>query len=249
MDIKQIALIESKMNSLGQKNEIVYLDIGSSFGGLPPIWNYFIEKHNMKAIMIDMQDDGMINRYSKEKVIRVQAALGNNEINQEVYLTRGRWCSSFLKPNMDALKEYPVKEWFELEKEIMIPLRRYDKISDEIQLPQPHFIKIDVQGFEKQVLEGMGALLEGVLCIEHETHLRSIYKGQATFNEIYNYLYNNGFRLCDLKPVGVFEGEALEFDAFWYKKTVNDQENKLIDIWKIANNLRQGLYYKDMPAL
>ncbi|WP_136465405.1 FkbM family methyltransferase [Flagellimonas onchidii] len=248
MDNIKKKLLDLMIDKFDDVFELIYLDVGSA-GGLNEVWDYLIKTNFMKAVLIDIQDDGLGQLYPKERVKRVQVALGGHTTQQKVYLTKGRWCSSCLIPDMEVLNEYPVKEWFEVNEEKTINMTRYDHVSMEKGLPHPHFVKIDVKGYEIQVLEGMGKVLDSVLCLEHETHLRPIYKGQADFNKIYKFLFDKGFRLYDLKPTGVFEGEALEFDAFWIRKTDDPQEIALIEIWKVANDIWTGMYFNDLSFL
>ncbi|WP_272941132.1 FkbM family methyltransferase [Chthoniobacter flavus] len=70
-------------------------------------------------------------------------------------------------------------------------------------------MKIDAQGFEYNVLRGFGAKLQNVLGIRLETQLRSLYKGQALFRDIYEYLKSNGFILRDVRITYPFEYEVV----------------------------------------
>lgn len=68
-------------------------------------------------------------------------------------------------------------------------------------------LKIDVQGFEPQVLEGCGDLLEQVAVLDVEMALAPIYEGQALFDEVDSAIRARGFR-------------RVGFDhAFWNRAT------------------------------
>ncbi len=69
--------------------------------------------------------------------------------------------------------------------------------------PNKHILlKIDTQGFEREVLEGAKQLLKQnrITCIVLELMTLEKYKGQATWVELLNFLQNEGFILFDLQP-------------------------------------------------
>ena len=61
--------------------------------------------------------------------------------------------------------------------------------------PAPDAIKIDVQGFEFQVLQGFGSLLQHCLGIELEAHFYPIYRGQKLLHDIVSMLSDYGLVL------------------------------------------------------
>jgi hypothetical protein len=92
-------------------------------------------------------------------------------------------------------------------------------------VPVPDAIKIDVQGFEYEVLLGFGHLLADCLGIELETHFYPIYKGQKLIGDIVSLLDDFDFVLRALKHVPNFDGDAIEFDAFFTKR-----RDKILDL-------------------
>jgi hypothetical protein len=71
-------------------------------------------------------------------------------------------------------------------------------LSDFIQKSQlgtRNLLKIDVQGFELEVLKSAGALLPDFKWIYAECSYVSLYEGQALAGEIVTYLCERGFRL------------------------------------------------------
>jgi FkbM family methyltransferase len=53
----------------------------------------------------------------------------------------------------------------------MIPMRRLDSLFDEGLIPKADFLKVDVEGYEKDVLQGARGLLDaGVLGMQIESN-------------------------------------------------------------------------------
>ena len=60
------------------------------------------------------------------------------------------------------------------------------------------FLKIDTQGFEKEVLLGATATLKGVDCLQLELSMTTLYDGQTLFPEILAMVEGAGFTLAGL---------------------------------------------------
>jgi FkbM family methyltransferase len=63
------------------------------------------------------------------------------------------------------------------------------------------FIKLDVQGFESQVLDGLGEIPKNVVGFELELSLSPLYEGQVSFPNLVSRMDSLGFRLCCLEEV------------------------------------------------
>ncbi|NCO54641.1 MAG: FkbM family methyltransferase [Bacteroidetes bacterium] len=83
------------------------------------------------------------------------------------------------------------------------------------------FIKIDTQGFEKEVLEGAEETLKYVKGIKLEIPLRPIYNEvEWGIKEYINFFYDKGFECLSLEPVAVNNknGIVYEVDGIFFKK-------------------------------
>jgi len=85
------------------------------------------------------------------------------------------------------------------------------------------FLKIDVQGGERSVLQGGKRFLTKTLLIQIELSLSEMYEGEPLFNAQYEYLYNLGFRLIDFNPVfrDPVSNELLQFDGIFLNTKMN----------------------------
>lgn len=107
------------------------------------------------------------------------------------------------------------KTMFQMEESstLNVPVRRLDQALSTDRLPGPTLIKIDVQGFERDVLLGAKALLPAVSAVYIELSFVELYDKQALASEIATMLFAEGFLLS-----GVFNqtcdaaGEAVQAD-------------------------------------
>jgi FkbM family methyltransferase len=176
-------------------------------------------------------------KYPKATICRV--GLGARDETAKLHLTRDLGCASVLEPNMDILAFYPIRSWFEVQREIEIELRRYDSLMKEVAFPAVDFVKVDTQGLELDILKGMGRHLRDAICLELEVHLLPLYRDQALLPEVYQYLFDKGFELITMQQQGRFEGAAIEFNAFFIKRfeLMTQEELRKSRVWQMMKGV------------
>ena len=75
----------------------------------------------------------------------------------------------------------------------MVMVRKLDEVLQWKKLKQPVMMKIDVQGYEKFVLDGAPETLKYVDSIICEMSFYPLYKGQILFKDIYRQILDAGF--------------------------------------------------------
>jgi FkbM family methyltransferase len=79
---------------------------------------------------------------------------------------------------------------------------RLDDLREELGLKsQPIFLKLDVQGYELEVVRGAPVTLDQVALLEIELSFAELYEGQPLFAECLAVLRSNGLTLVDLESV------------------------------------------------
>lgn len=78
-------------------------------------------------------------------------------------------------------------------KEIAVQINKLDNIFSGTNFDGPILIKIDVQGFEDQVLRGGETLVKNSHILIIETSFKTLYDGQPLFKDIYQLLHSWGF--------------------------------------------------------
>lgn len=74
-----------------------------------------------------------------------------------------------------------------------IEVRRLDSVAPKLELRDPLLVKIDVQGFESQVVEGGRETLARAAVVIVEVLFVEFYKGQAYFDDLNSELSKLGF--------------------------------------------------------
>lgn len=76
-----------------------------------------------------------------------------------------------------------------------------DSELEALEIPRCDFLKLDVQGYESEVLAGAAKSAAQCIAIEAEVSFNTIYSGQPLFGEIDAHLRSLGLHLIDLERV------------------------------------------------
>ena len=99
-------------------------------------------------------------------------------------------------------------------------MERLDALGSEVLGgAQRIFLKLDVQGYERQVLEGATDCLDRVVAIDCELSLIELYVGQPLFREMIDYLDDLGFEPYHLDRTLSNEstGKTLQLDSLFVR--------------------------------
>ncbi|MCV7074721.1 FkbM family methyltransferase [Mycobacterium szulgai] len=103
-----------------------------------------------------------------------------------------------------------------------VPIRRLDSVAAEILRPADvAFLKIDVQGFEKQVLAGAAATVrDPCVGLQLELSFLPLYEGGMLIREALDIAYSLGFTLTGLQPcfTDLRNGRMLQADGTFFRE-------------------------------
>lgn len=147
-------------------------------------------------------------------------ALGaeDGEVTVQVAVLSG--LSSVLPPTLFHLQTYAPSATVATD---LVPCRRLDSVTDQYLHPgEKALLKVDVQGFEKQVLEGAESLLEILSGVYIELSLETLYDGQALARDVLDYLERRGFQMWFVSPgwCDPQSGRMLQYDALLARSNV-----------------------------
>jgi FkbM family methyltransferase len=85
--------------------------------------------------------------------------------------------------------------------------------------PERTLLKVDVQGFERPVLDGAATTLDRFAAVRSEMSLVPLYEGQALFPQLLAELSARGFELWQLEPgfVEPSSGRLLQLDGVFFR--------------------------------
>ena len=188
------------------KKRLKIFDIGGA-GGLQTRWKLY--EKIVEATFFE-PDKRSSNQLKQKGIKVIEKALWSKKINKKLYLTKKLHTSSFFKPNRKFLDQFSDSQRYDIvdTKEISL-----SKMDDHINIQnQPHFIKLDVQGAELEILKGGKNTLKNVLAIEIELNFKEIYKKMPLSSYVDNFLKKQNFFFNDY--LTFFRWERLPHKAF-----------------------------------
>lgn len=96
---------------------------------------------------------------------------------------------------------------------------RMDEACVNLGIENIDLVKIDVEGFSLEVLEGFGSLIENTKCIQIELEHKKIWKNQSNYETVKKFLNSHNF--IELLHIRITHDQS---DSFWVKRNLIDKE-------------------------
>jgi FkbM family methyltransferase len=147
-----------------------------------------------------------------------QIALGERSGEAVFHVNSHRHSSSVLALGERHRRAFPHAREM---RTINVSLSTLDLEMKSIALEGPVLLKLDVQGYEPQVLEGATETLKRVDYVILEASFCPMYEGEKTFMEIARWMEERGFEF--LRPIAWLDdprtGEVLQVDALFARRS------------------------------
>lgn len=142
-----------------------------------------------------------------------QSAIGTVDGHLSLNITRSDDSSSLRQPTALQLQTFPNTDAIS---STDVPVSRLDNAVSVTDVGSPFLLKIDVQGFELEVLTGATRLLEGDGDVLVESSFAELYAGQALADDIIARLHSTGYRLRGVYSLTMgLDGAPLQADFFF----------------------------------
>jgi FkbM family methyltransferase len=197
-----------------------FIDVGS-IGGLPEPWS-----HNANHVKFLLNFEPNDSPTRGLNFLTYNTAVWEREETLPFYIYKGLNAtgSSLFKQNFDYVKrnydelkgrgpQRLAETWFDrsqLVNTIELKCRTVDDIlNDEFQSTPFHFMKIDAQGAEYNILKGSQKFLSrSCIGLHLELFVLPLYEGIALLDEVEEYLNKYGFRMVKKFPAhGTFDSQ------------------------------------------
>lgn len=146
----------------------------------------------------------------------VNIALGNFNGKSEINVSKNSYSSSILNILPASVNNCPEAIYIKKEE---ITVKTLDSIINDYYNPSERlFVKIDTQGFEKQVIDGAILSLPRIIGIEMELSIIPLYSGETLFGEMLDLLSNNGYTIMGIDPAfcNSATGQILQVDCIFF---------------------------------
>lgn len=147
-----------------------------------------------------------------------QCALGDHEGTVTLHVAEDSEASSVLHATKSHLQysSHAVEVGTEV-----VAMARLDRVAQPfLAKGQSPFLKIDVQGFEEQVLQGSTMILPKLVGLQIELSFLAMYDGQKLFPEMLSMINSMGFTLHRMFPAWIEHqtGRWLQADGIFFRR-------------------------------
>ena len=189
-------------NILNEK-KIIALDIGAQ-GGFNSD-NYFSKKYNsfFEDILIE-PIKAEADKLKKNKYIINKGIWSKQEIKKLFILDKRLGSSSMYQPNVKNFDLHNIRKDnykdYDITRTVEINCDTISNLLSELNLKNLDYLKIDTQGAELEILNGLGEYKP--LLIKIEAHIFSMYKDVPSWHKLLNLLYELNYVVIDWKGIG-----------------------------------------------
>ena len=189
-------------NILNDK-KIVALDIGAQ-GGFNSD-NFFPKKYNsfFEDVLIE-PIEAEANKLKKNKYVINKGIWSKQERKKLFILDNRLGSSSMYQPNTRNFDLHNIKKDnyknYDITRTVEINCDTISNLLSELNLKYLDYLKIDTQGAELEILNGLGSYKP--LLIKIEAHVFSMYKDVPSWNKLLNLIYELNYVVIDWKGIG-----------------------------------------------
>lgn len=147
-------------------------------------------------------------------------ALGDKSESAQINVAGNSFSSSLLDIKDVHVESAPESQYTHTEE---IEVKTLDMVFSEFcSAENKVMVKIDTQGFEKNVIDGAVNSLPKVKLLQLEMSLVELYENEMLFDEMVAYLKERGFTLISLEPgfANPASGELLQVDGIFLNDSI-----------------------------
>ncbi len=149
----------------------------------------------------------------------VNIGLGDTDGEHDINIANNSFSSSILDMLPSHITAAPESAYVGKEK---IIVKKIDSVIDEYRRNDSRiFLKIDTQGYEKNVIDGAAKSLRDIIGIQLEMSLTPLYKGELLWIDMIGYLAERGYVLMSLEPGfgDTTTGRMLQIDGIFFRES------------------------------
>ena len=189
----------------------VLIDVGSNKGQFSILHNNYFPKAQIYSFEPQKQFLNLQKKILPDRTKYYNLCLGHKNSTTFLNITKKKDSSSILNP------KYLKKSVYKVVQKVEVKVKKFDDLLS-LSSKKKTIMKLDVQGYEKQVLLGASKNLKKIDYILIELSSSGIYKKQSTKKNIVSYLKKKKFFLLKELNKGLITKNIYQTDCLFYNK-------------------------------
>ena len=189
----------SDVRTILEDRVAVVFDVGAHVGETATRFVAAFPKATIFSFEPDPDSFGALRAVARTagRIEAINAAVGETDGRAVFFVNQFDQTSSLLRAAPGASEYLLDRAGLMPRSEIDVPVLRLDRFCAGRGIARIDLLKLDAQGYELRILDGSQGLLDRVAIplIYTEVSFVRIYEGQPLFPEIYQYLFERGYRL------------------------------------------------------
>jgi len=185
-------------NLINNKTPLVICDIGASSVDPTPFIDELIKNVDCFLYGFEPNEEEFKKLNSTNKKKYFNYAVGNGQI-ETLNICSAPGMTSILEPDFEYLKLFHgFSDWAKVTKKVKVQTKKLDDVNFDKKI---NFLKIDVQGYEHEIIKNGNKIIKDCLVIQLETSPIPLYKNEKSFAHVCLQLENLGFQLHSFNQI------------------------------------------------
>ena len=185
-------------NLINNETPLVICDIGASSVDPTAFIDELIKNVDCFLYGFEPNEEEFIKLNSTDKKKYFNYAVGNGQI-ETLNICSAPGMTSLLEPDFEYLKLFHgFSDWAKVTKKLKLQTKKLDDVNFDKKID---FLKIDVQGYEHEVIKNGNKIIKDCLVVQIETSPIPLYKNEKSFAHVCLQLENLGFQLHSFNQI------------------------------------------------
>ena len=185
-------------NLINNETPLVICDIGASSVDPTAFIDELIKNVDCFLYGFEPNEEEFIKLNSTDKKKYFNYAVGNGQI-ETLNICSAPGMTSILEPDFEYLKLFHgFSDWAKVTKKVKVQTKKLDDVNFDKKID---FLKIDVQGYEHEVIKNGNKTIKDCLVVQIETSPIPLYKNEKSFAHVCLQLENLGFQLHSFNQI------------------------------------------------
>jgi len=185
-------------NLINNQTPLVICDIGASSVDPTPFIDELLKNVDCFLYGFEPNEEEFKKLNSTDKKKYFNYAVGNGQI-ETLNICSAPGMTSILEPDFEYLKLFHgFLDWAKVTKKVKVQTKKLDDVNFDKKID---FLKIDVQGYEHEVIKNGNKIIKDCLIVQLETSPIPLYKNEKSFAHVCLQLENLGFQLHSFNKI------------------------------------------------